>query len=57
MTNEELLLAIHNQCEATQNIIGEHYKPCPEILQEALFLQSLLMTYIFRSSLNATLSR
>lgn len=49
MNDEELLLAIHNQCEATQKIIGAQYnRPCTEMLKEILYLQSLLITYIIK---------
>jgi len=48
MTDEELLLAIHNQCEATRQTIGVHYKPSAEIFKEVLFLVSLLMAYIIK---------
>ena len=47
MTDEELLLAIHNQCEAVQDIIGANYsRPCADIYKEALFLLSLLIAYL-----------
>lgn len=49
MTGEELLLAIHNQCEATQKIIGVQFsRPCAEMLKEMLYLQSLLMAYLIK---------
>jgi len=49
MTDEEILLAIHNQCEATQQVIGVHYnKPCAEIYKEVLSLVSLLMAYLIK---------
>jgi len=49
MSDEELLLAIHNQCEATRHVIGIHYsRPCSEIYKEVLFLISLLMAYIIK---------
>jgi len=50
MTSKELLLAIHNQCEATQKIISAQYsRPCVEILKEILYLQSLLIAYIIKN--------
>jgi hypothetical protein len=49
MTSKELLLAIHNQCEATQQIIGVQYsRPCAETLKEMLYLQYLLIAYIIK---------
>lgn len=46
---KELLLAIHNQCETTRQIIGAHYsKPCAEIKKEILSLMSLLVTYLVK---------
>ena len=48
MTDEELLLTIHNQCEATRQAIGANYKPCAEIYKEILFLISLLIAYLIK---------
>ena len=48
MTDEELLLAIHNQCETTRQAIGVNYKPCAEIYKEILFLVSLLVAYLIK---------
>jgi len=49
MNNEELLLAIHNQCEATQTSIEANYdKPCVEVLREVLSLLSLLIIYVIK---------
>ena len=49
MNDEELLLAIHNQCEATQQIIGVQYnRPCFETLKEMLYLHYLLIAYIIK---------
>jgi len=49
MNDEKLLLAIHNQCEATQKIIGVQYsRPCAEMLKEMLYLQSLLIAYTIK---------
>jgi hypothetical protein len=49
VTDEELLLAIHNQCEAVRATIGTHYnKPCADILKEVIYLKALLMAYIIK---------
>jgi len=48
MTDEELLLAIHNQCEVTRQAIGVNYKPCAEIYKEILLLVSLLIAYLIK---------
>jgi len=47
--SEQLLLAIHEQCEALQDVISQHYnEPCKEVVKEALYLLSLLLAYIHR---------
>jgi hypothetical protein len=48
MNKTEMLLAIHNQCETTQNVIGTHYHPCDEILREVLHLLVLLFVYVVK---------
>ena len=50
MENKDLLLEIHNQCGALQQMISVHYdKPCAEIAREVSYLSSLLVAYIVRN--------
>ena len=49
MSNEELLLAIHEQCEAVQEAIGKHYYVSNvAITKEISYLLALIMGYILK---------
>ena len=49
MTSQELLLAIHEQCESTQGAISAHYNaPSIEVTKEVLYLLCLLGAYAIR---------